>query len=61
MNQMKVKYTCTHWGSEDLDAATFIDKIKLHGYHGVEINLPEQGDFLNEFLAELDVCNLRIS
>ncbi len=51
---MKIKYTCTHWGSEHLDAETFIDKIKLNGYDGVEINLPEQGTFLNEFLSELD-------
>jgi hypothetical protein len=51
---MKLKYTCTHWGSEQLDAATFIDKVKLEGYDGVEINLPDKGDFLNDFQSELD-------
>ena len=51
---MTVKYTCTHWGSEQLDAAAFMDKIKMNGYAGVEINLPDEGDFLNEFLEELD-------
>lgn len=51
---MKVNFTCTHWGSEYLDAAAFMDKVKLNGYDGVEINLPDQGDFLNEFLSELD-------
>ncbi len=51
---MKIKYTCTHWGAEHLDAASFMDKIKSNGYDGVEINLPQQGDFLNEFLEELD-------
>lgn len=51
---MKLRYTCTHWGAEQLDASTFIDKIKQYGYDGVEINLPDQGNFLNDFLSELD-------
>jgi sugar phosphate isomerase/epimerase len=42
---MTIKYACTHWGSGHLDAATFMDKIKMNGYDGVEINLADQGEF----------------
>jgi len=50
---MKIKYTCTYWGSENLSAKQFLQKALDHGYDGVEINFPDDSAFIEEFEAEL--------
>ena len=51
---MEIKYLCTYWGSEDLSAKAFLDKVLSNGYDGVEINLPDDPQFIDEFLSELE-------
>ncbi len=46
---MQIYYTCPYWGQEHLGAADFIDKVVAEGYHGIEINLPEDNRFIKEF------------
>ena len=50
---MKIKYTCPFWGSEDLSAVTFLDKVLFEWYDGIEINLPEDKKFIDEFFNYL--------
>jgi sugar phosphate isomerase/epimerase len=51
---MEIKYLCTYWGSEDLSAKAFLDKVLSNGYDGVEINLPDDPQFIDEFMSELE-------
>ncbi|MBP5994502.1 MAG: sugar phosphate isomerase/epimerase [Crocinitomicaceae bacterium] len=51
---MDIKYLCTYWGSEDLSAKAFLDKVLSHGYDGVEINFPDNQHFVDEFMSELE-------
>ena len=51
---MDIKYLCTYWGSEDLSAKSFLDKVLFHGFDGVEINLPDDAHFVDEFISELE-------
>jgi sugar phosphate isomerase/epimerase len=51
---MKIKYTCTYWGSEALSAKEFLAKVVHHGYDGVEINFPDNPTFILEFMEELE-------
>lgn len=51
---MQIKYLCTYWGSEDLSAKAFLDKVLSNGYDGVEINFPDDPQFIDEFLSELE-------
>ena len=51
---MQIKYLCTYWGSEDLSAKAFLDKVLSNGYDGVEINLPDDPQFIDEFMSELE-------
>ncbi len=51
---MDIKYLCTYWGSEDLSAKAFLDKVLSHGYDGVEINFPDDQHFVDEFMSELE-------
>ncbi len=50
---MDIKYLCTYWGSEDLSAKAFLDKVLSHGFDGVEINFPDDQQFVDEFMSEL--------
>jgi sugar phosphate isomerase/epimerase len=50
---MEIKYLCTYWGSEDLSAKAFLDKVLSQGFDGVEINLPDDQQFVDEFMSEL--------
>ena len=50
---MEIKYLCTYWGSEDLSAKAFLNKVLSHGFDGVEINLPDDQQFVDEFMSEL--------
>ncbi len=51
---MQIKYLCTYWGSEDLCAKVFLDKVLSHGFDGVEINFPDEQQFIDEFMSELE-------
>jgi len=51
---MQIKYLCTYWGSEDLSAKAFLAKVLSNGYDGVEINLPDDPQFIDEFMSELE-------
>lgn len=37
---MEIKWIYPRWGSAHLDWKVFLAKVKSHGYHGVEIDLP---------------------
>jgi sugar phosphate isomerase/epimerase len=51
---MEIKYLSTYWGSEDLSAKAFLDKVLSQGFDGVEINFPDDPQFIDEFLSELE-------
>jgi len=51
---MNINYLCPHWGSEGKTAKSFFEAIQKEGYNGIEINLPEDNTFLNDFQAELE-------
>jgi sugar phosphate isomerase/epimerase len=51
---MAIKYLCTYWGSENLSAKAFLDKVLSHGFDGVEINFPDDQQFVDEFMFELE-------
>ena len=50
---MRINYLCTHWGSEGKTAAAFLESVLDEGYNGVEINLPEDRAFTDEFTNNL--------
>lgn len=50
---MQIKYLCTYWGSEDLTAKAFLGKVLSNGFDGVEINFPDDPQFVDEFMSEL--------
>jgi sugar phosphate isomerase/epimerase len=54
---MKIRYTCTHWGSESLEPNEFIDKVTDAGYDGVEINL--DGNFTGNVLAAINAARTK--
>jgi sugar phosphate isomerase/epimerase len=54
---MEIKYTCTYWGCENQSAKEFLANAVAAGYDGVEINFPDDGDFVAEFITEL--ANIR--
>jgi sugar phosphate isomerase/epimerase len=39
---VKINIFAPHWGSNDLPAAVFIDKVKAAGFDGIEMSLPLQ-------------------
>jgi sugar phosphate isomerase/epimerase len=51
---MKISYLCTYWGCEALSAQAFLQKALDDGYDGVEINFPDDQQFVDEFVAELE-------
>lgn len=51
---IKLKYTCTHWGQEHLNAAAFFNRLQEAGYEGVEIFLQKGSPFENGFIQQLD-------
>src|ERR1019366_8988496 len=51
---MELKYICTYWGQEELNATDFFKKVLNEDYDGIEINLPDSTEFINNFLKELD-------
>jgi len=59
-NNMTVKYICTFWGCEHQSAKNFLSNVVAHGYDGVEINLPDDEVFINEFIEELQTIRNKI-
>jgi hypothetical protein len=51
---MEILYLCPYWGQEDSDASTFLARVLQEDYDGVEINLPESGEFADSFLSGLE-------
>ncbi len=51
---MDIKYVCTYWGQEELNAPEFFNKVLNEEYDGIEINFPDSDKFINDFLQELD-------
>lgn len=51
---MELKFICTYWGCENQTAKEFLFNVLANGYDGVEINLPDDSVFINEFLKELE-------
>jgi sugar phosphate isomerase/epimerase len=50
---MEINYIRTFWGSEQQSAKTFLKESIEQGYHGVEINFPDNAEFIQEFMVEL--------
>lgn len=50
---MELKFIYPRWGSADVDWKTFLSKVKAHGYHGVEIDLPLDKNEKAEILVVL--------
>lgn len=50
---MNIKYCCTYWGCEHLLPENFLHKVLGEGYDGVEINMPENHVFVEEFLSKI--------
>lgn len=45
---MQIRYICPFWGIENLDAKEFANKALDSGYNGIEINVPDNIDFIAE-------------
>lgn len=52
---MRIHYTCPYWGQEHLTAGGFIDKVLAEGYDGIEINIPEDKEFTDDFHRKTDL------
>lgn len=51
---MDVKYICTYWGCEHQSAKEFLANVIANGYDGVEVNFPDDANFIAEFIEELE-------
>lgn len=51
---MNIKYICTFWGCEHQSAKEFLTNVVANGYEGVEINFPDDANFIAEFIDELE-------
>ena len=52
---MQIKYICPFWGSSELSARQFATKALEAGYDGIEMNVPNDAQFvveLKEVLAD---------
>jgi sugar phosphate isomerase/epimerase len=49
---VQIKYCCTYWGSENIAADVFVDKVLAAGYEGIEIFLPSTSDAFSELFFE---------
>ncbi len=50
---MEIKYSCPYWGQEGTRASLFFARALEEEYDGVEINLPDSSDFVQEFESTL--------
>ena len=57
---MKIKYFCPRWGSDYLPFETFCDKVKVDGFDGVEMGLPQDKLKKEELIKTLDDYELEL-
>ena len=57
-SEINLLFTCTHWGQEILAVEDFLDTVISNNFNGVEINLPESGDFLDRFIRKIETIKL---
>lgn len=50
---MTLHYLCPHWGSERQTAEAFFEAVLREGYDGIEINMPDDWAFIQEFKHQL--------
>ncbi|MBS1752798.1 MAG: sugar phosphate isomerase/epimerase [Bacteroidetes bacterium] len=50
---MELKYCCTYWGCENMPPGDFLQKARKEGYDGVEINMPDNSLYVEEFLSSI--------
>ncbi|RYZ00339.1 MAG: sugar phosphate isomerase/epimerase [Chitinophagaceae bacterium] len=50
---MELRFVCTYWGRESLNADAFLDGVLEEGYDGVEINFPADDTFVGSFMRRL--------
>lgn len=55
---MELKYICPFWGQENKSAAQFVQMAIEAGYDGVEVNIPDDEDFNDELMQEIDANQL---
>ncbi len=58
---MVIKYICTFWGCEHQSAKEFLSNVVSNGYDGVEINFPDDANFISEFIDELKIIRKTIN
>lgn len=47
---MKIHFICPHWGQEELKSSMFFARLLGERYEGIEINLPESSEYIEDFL-----------
>ena len=50
---MELKYICPYWGSDNLQPKEFIEKVLSAGYNGIEMNVPDDQNFITELKLAL--------
>ncbi len=51
---MKVLYICPAWGQEKSSVCDLLERVINEGYDGIEMNVPEDDEYLKHFFARLD-------
>jgi len=51
---MNIQFTCPYWGHEHLNIFDFFELLKKEKFNGVEINLPSDETFVNDFIDQLE-------
>lgn len=52
---MQVNYLYPFWGSESFTAKEFFQTVKQNQFEGIEINIPENKNFITQFHQELEL------
>lgn len=50
-----IKFLFPHWGSESLPISSFIEIVEDNSFDGIEINLPQENKFKNDFFEAIEV------
>jgi hypothetical protein len=51
---MQIQYLCPFWGQENTDVRFFFEKVLHNRFDGIEIHLPDNQLFRNDFFKHLD-------
>lgn len=57
---MQIKYISTFWGKEHLSPKEFIKLSKEEGYDGVEMNIPDDRNFMDELVQAAKENNMDV-